>query len=102
MKRNLGTLISGSLTEGFMVRLGSDIEVTELKAGRFVSVSSGKYKFFSLISDLKLEVTNKDILIFPPEPDEILLKKIRTVLSCLNNYRNGNGMTEGQSLLVIV
>lgn len=76
MKKILGTLISGSLVEGFLVRLRSDISVSSLKAGRFVSISSSNYKFFSLVSDLKLEVTNKDILIFPPEPEDHLLKKI--------------------------
>lgn len=76
MKKIIGTLISGSLSDGFLIRLSPEIDVSDLKAGKFVSIDSYKYRFFSLISDLKLEVTNQDILIFPPSPEEKLLKKI--------------------------
>lgn len=74
MKKILGSVISGSLTEGFIIRIHHGINLQDIKAGKFVSIVSQQYKFFSLITDLKLEVTNPDILLFPPSPEEKILQ----------------------------
>jgi len=76
MKKILGNIISGSLMEGFLIRINSNINPEEIKTGKFVSVQSKTYKFFSLITDLKLEVNNPDILLFPPNHDETLLMDV--------------------------
>jgi len=73
MKKVLGKIIAGSLAEGFSVRINPNIATEEIKTGKFVSICSAKYKFFSLITDLKLEVSNPDILLFPPETHEKFL-----------------------------
>ena len=66
MKEQLGFVISGSLMEGFFVRIKSDIHLEQIKTGKFVTIVGENQTFFSLITDLKLEVTNPDILLFPP------------------------------------
>ena len=71
-KKFLGTLISGSLSEGFIVRLREDIDPSTIKTGKFVSIVEGSTRFFCLISDLKLESTNPEILISPPKRDSFL------------------------------
>jgi DNA helicase HerA-like ATPase len=76
MKKLLGNVIAGSITEGFAVRIHPETAFEELKTGKFVSIVSSNYKFFSLITDLKLEVTNPDILIFPPGENEKFLHEI--------------------------
>lgn len=76
MKKILGNVISGSITEGFSVRIHPETSFEELKTGKFVSIVSSHHKFFSLITDLKLEVTNPDILIFPPSENEKFLHNI--------------------------
>lgn len=76
MKKFLGSVISGSLTEGFLIRIDSNINPEEIKTGKFVSICSTKNKFFSLITDLRLEVSNPDILLFPPKHDEKMLHSI--------------------------
>ena len=73
MKKQLGSIISGSLSEGFTMRLAHDAALEEVKTGKFVCIVGTQYKFFSLITDLALEVTNPDILLFPPKSDESLL-----------------------------
>lgn len=75
MKKLLGQVITGSLSEGFVVRIGSDLLLDEIKTGKFVSIKSGAYTFFSLITDLKLEVSHPDIIAFPPQKHETLLLK---------------------------
>ena len=75
-RKKLGHLLTGSLTEGLQMRLNSSSCLEEVKTGKFVSILGNQYVFFSLITDLELEVTNPDILLFPPEQDEKLLSDI--------------------------
>lgn len=76
MNTVLGAVVAGSLSEGFIVRISSQVDIEAIKAGKFVSVVCASTKFFSIITDLKLEVTNNDILLFPPSEHEHFLKKI--------------------------
>lgn len=75
-KSPLGTIISGSLTEGFIMRLAAGTDLECIKTGKFVSITGNNYTFFSLITDLTLEVTHPDILLFPPTENETLLAKV--------------------------
>ncbi len=83
MKKLLGHIIAGSLTEGFVMRIEQSVNIEEIKTGKFVSVTGKSNIFFSLITDVKLEVSNPDILLLPPGPDEKLLT---SVLSNHNIY----------------
>jgi len=76
MKKLLGRIVSGSLGEGFVMRITPETNLEEIKTGKFVSVVGQNYTFFSLITDLTLEVTHPDILLFPPTQEETLLNKI--------------------------
>ncbi len=73
MKHLLGHIISGSLTDGFIMRIQPDTPLEQIKTGKFVSITGTQHQFFSLITDLKLEVTHPDILLFPPTQEEKLL-----------------------------
>ncbi len=73
MNSILGTIVSGSLTEGFVMRIAPNTDLETIKTGKFVSIVGNHHKFFSMITDLSLEVTNPDILLFPPTPQEKLL-----------------------------
>ena len=59
MKNQLGRVISGSLSEGLLVRLDCNIDLETIKTGKFVSVVGKSYRFFSLITDLKLEIRTR-------------------------------------------
>lgn len=75
MKKQIGTILHGSLTEGFVMRLTPEADVEDIKTGKFVSIIGNRCTFFSLITDLKLEVGHPDMLMFPPSQDEHLLHK---------------------------
>jgi uncharacterized protein len=75
-RKKLGHILSGSLSEGLVMRLDSSSCLEDVKTGKFVSIVGNQYTFFSLITDLELEVTNPDILLFPPDEDEKLLSNI--------------------------
>ena len=72
-KKRLGSIVSGSLVEGLTMKLASGTSLEEIKTGKFVSIQGLQYQFFSLITDLELQVTNPDILLFPPSPQEHML-----------------------------
>lgn len=72
----LGTIISGSLTDGFIMRIKPHMHLEEIKTGKFVCIVGKQYKFFSMITDLSLHVSHPDILLFPPEEDETLLSSL--------------------------
>lgn len=76
MKKLLGHIIAGSLTEGFVMRINSSVNLEEIKTGKFVSIIGNQTTFFSLVTDLKLEVSHPDILLYPPEPDDTMLSSI--------------------------
>ncbi len=58
------------------MRINPNTSLEEIKAGKFVSIVGNHYTFFSLITDLSLEVTHPDILLFPPTPQEKLLNNV--------------------------
>ena len=74
--KKLGHILSGSLVEGLAMRLESSCALESVKTGKFVCVRGKEYSFFSLITDLELQVTNPDILLFPPTEEETLLQKV--------------------------
>ena len=76
MKQPLGRLISGSLSEGLLVRLNYAIDLETVKTGKFVSVVGKSYRFFSLITDLKLEIANPDAMLFLPDGRETVLHEM--------------------------
>ncbi len=76
MKKLLGHITGGSLGEGLVMQVHSDTHLEDIKTGKFVSIVGQTYTFFSLITDLSLGVTNPDILLFPPSPEELLLMRI--------------------------
>lgn len=76
MSKKIGYVIAGSLTEGLIMRLNPEYALEEVKAGKFVCVKSSEMTFFSLVTDIELEVTHPDILLFPPTEREPLLNDI--------------------------
>jgi len=75
-RKKLGHVLAGSLVEGLEMRLEHSYDLESVKTGKFVCIQGKSYNFFSLITDLELQVTNQDILLFPPEEDEPLLAEM--------------------------
>ena len=74
MNNILGHIVSGSLTDGLTMRLSPDVDISQVKTGKFVAINTPTQRFFCLITDLSLQVTHPDILLFPPSEDEQLLQ----------------------------
>jgi len=76
MQRTLGTIIGGSLADGLTMRVNAETPLEIIRTGKFVSIVTPQYKFFSLITDMRLEVSHPDILLFPPGEHEQLLMSV--------------------------
>ncbi len=57
--------------------------VEDMKAGKFVVIEGDKNDFFSMVTDMRLDATNQEILLHPPERGDDLL---RQVLNGTNTY----------------
>jgi hypothetical protein len=79
----LGIITRGSLLEGIEMKLSPNRSVEDIKAGKFVVIEGEKHLFFSMITDVRLEVTNPQILTHPPSRENTLL---RQVLSGTSTY----------------
>ena len=79
----IGVITRGSLIEGMEMKLDTSQDVEDVKAGKFVVIRGKKSEFFSMITDMKLDATNPEILINPPHEDDAL---VREVLSGQSTY----------------
>jgi DNA helicase HerA-like ATPase len=73
MREVIGHIVTGSLGNGLMMRIAPGVLSHHIRVGKFVSIVSDTYTFFSLITDVSLEVSNPHILLFPPKHHETLL-----------------------------
>ena len=72
----IGIVTQGSLTEGVEMKLNPDRSVEDVKAGKFVVIEGYKNQFFSMITDLSLDATNPEILLYPPREGDQLLHSV--------------------------
>ncbi len=72
----IGVITRGSLIEGVEMKLDPEESPEDIKAGKFVVIDGQKNRFFSMITDIRLDATNPDILINPPGRDDELMRKV--------------------------
>jgi len=65
--RQLGIVVSGSLTEGLEVRLASGVSVEDMAVGRYVTIEGKRQCFFGMVTDIRLETTDKQMVGNPPD-----------------------------------
>lgn len=75
--RQLGTVISGSLSKGLEVKLISSAPVEDMAVGRYVIIQGDKLKFFGMITDVALDNINPQIEKTPPDvSDDPFLREV--------------------------
>ena len=67
MNQRLGIVTAGSLDRGVEVRLDSPVSVEDMVVGRYVTIEGQKRRFFGMITDISLEVTDPQLTITPPD-----------------------------------
>jgi hypothetical protein len=74
--RELGMVISGSLSKGLEVKLASNAPVEEMAVGRYITIEGAKLKFFGMITDVVLDNTNPQIEKTPPDVEDDFLREV--------------------------
>ena len=63
----LGTVVSGSLSEGVKVRLDDGVSIEDIKVGTFVSIQGRRNRFLGVLTEIELESTDDGIASAPPD-----------------------------------
>lgn len=65
--RELGIVISGSLSKGLEVKLNPTAPVEDIAVGRYIIIKGDKLKFFGMITDVVLDNLNPQLEKTPPD-----------------------------------
>ena len=96
----LGIVISGSLTRGVDVRLDSLASIEEMAVGRYVTIEGEKRRFFGMITDISLGVTDQRLTLAPPDVSDPFVAEVLSgtstygILHVLPMLNIGGGVTE--------
>ena len=72
----LGIVTSGSLTRGVEVRLDSSASVEDMAVGRYVTIEGDKRRFFGMITDISLGVTDQKLTLTPPDVSDPFMAEV--------------------------
>lgn len=78
---SIGVVTHGSLTGGLEMKLGAGQRVEDVTAGTFAVVQGMEHDFFCLLTDVTIDASNEQILLYPPGPDETLLRRVMQGMS---------------------
>ncbi len=74
--RRYGVVVGGSLRAGLTVRLDTDAPVEDMAVGRYVVIRGQQRRFFGMISDVELGVTNRDVQMMPPDTSDPFVREV--------------------------
>ena len=72
----LGIVVSGSLNKGVEVKLDSSASVEDMAVGRYVTIEGQKRRFFGMITDVSLEVTDQKLALTPPDVSDPFVAEV--------------------------
>ena len=75
-RQPLGSVIQGSLIGGLEVRLHPDILVEDMRVGKFLVVQGVRSRFFCMLTDVALGISNQRIVAYPPNWEDTLMREI--------------------------
>ena len=74
--QRLGIVVSGSLNKGVEVRLDSSASVEDMVVGRYVAIEGNKRRFFGMITDVSLGVTDQRLTLTPPDVSDPFIAEV--------------------------
>jgi DNA helicase HerA-like ATPase len=76
MSERLGIVVSGSLNKGVEVKLDSSTPIEDMVVGRFVTIEGQKRRFFGMITDVSLGVTDPTLTVAPPDVSDPFIAEV--------------------------
>jgi len=74
--QRLGIVVSGSLNKGVEVKLDSSASVEDMAVGRYVTIEGNKRRFFGMITDVSLGVTDQRLTLTPPDVSDPFIAEV--------------------------
>ena len=74
--QTLGMVVSGSLTEGMIVRLDADRSIEEIKVGTFVNIQGQHMRFFGVVTDAALASMDPSMPAQPPDVSDPFIAQV--------------------------
>ena len=74
--QRLGIVVSGSLNKGVEVKLDSSASVEDMVVGRYVTIEGNKRRFFGMITDVSLGVTDQELTLAPPDVSDPFIAEV--------------------------
>ncbi|MEE8353515.1 MAG: ATP-binding protein, partial [Dehalococcoidales bacterium] len=72
----LGIVVAGSVDRGVEVRLDGSASVEDMVVGRYVTIEGRRRRFFGMITDIGLGVTDQQMTVVPPDTDDAFLNDV--------------------------
>jgi len=72
----LGIVVSGSVEKGVDIRLDNQSSVEDMVVGRYVTIEGKKRRFFGMITDISLGVTDEAIMEIPPDTADLFTAEV--------------------------
>ena len=94
----LGIVVSGSLTRGVEVRLESSASIEDMAVGRYVTIEGNKRRFFGMITDISLGVTDQRLTVAPPDVSDPFLAEVLTGTSTYGTLSVTPYLTIGEDI----
>jgi DNA helicase HerA-like ATPase len=76
MSERLGIVVSGSLNKGVEVRLDSSASIEDMVVGRYVTIGGEKRRFFGMITDVSLGMTDQRLSLTPPDISDPFIAEV--------------------------
>ncbi len=78
LRRRVGVVVNGSLVAGLEMKLDEWYSVEDIRAGKFVVIEGEKSRFFCMVTDVRLDATNPQVLADPPAEEDDLIRQVLT------------------------
>ena len=72
----IGVITQGSLSKGLEMKLDASVSIESVMAGTFAVIQGTEYDFFSMITDVRIDAANDDVLLYPPSKDDLLMRQV--------------------------
>jgi DNA helicase HerA-like ATPase len=78
MTEKLGIVTAASLEKGVDVRLDAPVSVEDMVVGRYVTIEGQQRRFFGMITDVRLGVTDERLAVSPPDIADPFIAEVLT------------------------
>jgi len=95
VSERLGIVTAASLEQGIEVRLDVPVSVEDMVVGRYVTITGQKRRFFGMITDVSLGVTDPRLAITPPDVADPFIAEVLTGTSTFGRLQIAPMLTIG-------